>query len=110
MVAKWLPLWDFDAHDWHIQNAKKPDISGFFDGVPGGIRTHDLLIRSQTLYPAELLVPDAHISYSRVWRMSSGERGTRTRFAYVRFLPDWTNKPATCPFVFSKRVRYDILE
>ncbi len=25
-----------------------------FLGVPGGIRTHDLLIRSQTLYPAEL--------------------------------------------------------
>ena len=23
-------------------------------GEPGGIRTHDLLIRSQTLYPAEL--------------------------------------------------------
>ena len=25
-----------------------------FLGEPGGIRTHDLLIRSQTLYPAEL--------------------------------------------------------
>lgn len=25
-----------------------------FIGEPGGIRTHDLLIRSQTLYPAEL--------------------------------------------------------
>ena len=37
-----------------------------FVGEPGGIRTHDLLIRSQTLYPAELrahmlfgIVPEA---------------------------------------------------
>ena len=29
---------------------------------PGGIRTHDLLIRSQTLYPAELV---AHIHLSQ---------------------------------------------
>ena len=31
-----------------------PMIQGFSDGVPGGIRTRDLLVRSQTLYPAEL--------------------------------------------------------
>ena len=30
-------------------------------GAPWGIRTHDLLIRSQTLYPAELR---AHVSFS----------------------------------------------
>ena len=29
-------------------------LQGFSFGEPGGIRTHDLLIRSQTLYPAEL--------------------------------------------------------
>ncbi len=29
---------------------------GFFDGAPGAIRTPDLLIRSQMLYPAELRV------------------------------------------------------
>ena len=28
--------------------------AGTYYGEPGGIRTHDLLIRSQTLYPAEL--------------------------------------------------------
>ena len=33
----------------------------FAYGVPGGIRTLDLLIRSQTLYPAELR---AHINFS----------------------------------------------
>ena len=31
---------------------------GFSSGVPGGIRTRDLLVRSQTLYPAEL---QAHV-------------------------------------------------
>jgi hypothetical protein len=34
-------------------------LQGFF-GTPGGIRTPDLLIRSQALYPAELL---AHIIF-----------------------------------------------
>ena len=29
-------------------------LQGFSCGAPWGIRTHDLLIRSQTLYPAEL--------------------------------------------------------
>ena len=33
---------------------KNLDFSRFFTGAPRGIRTHDLLIRSQTLYPAEL--------------------------------------------------------
>ena len=33
---------------------KTVDFKGFY-GTPGGIRTPDLLIRSQTLYPAELL-------------------------------------------------------
>ena len=35
-------------------------ISAFFLGVPGRIRTPDLLIRSQTLYPAELR---AHVEF-----------------------------------------------
>ena len=29
----------------------------FYDGVPGGIRTPNLLIRSQKLYPVELQAP-----------------------------------------------------
>ena len=33
---------------------KHPPFGGCFHGTPGGIRTHDLLIRSQALYPAEL--------------------------------------------------------
>ncbi len=36
-----------------VNNEKSYRISVAF-GEPGGIRTHDLLIRSQTLYPAEL--------------------------------------------------------
>lgn len=37
------------------QNAKKEAVLQLLlFGEPGGIRTHDLLIRSQTLYPAEL--------------------------------------------------------
>ena len=30
-------------------------VPGKFCGAPGGTRTPDLLVRSQTLYPAELL-------------------------------------------------------
>ena len=39
-----------------IKTKKYPIPNGieYFFGVPGGIRTRDLLIRSQTLYPAEL--------------------------------------------------------
>ena len=42
-----------------------------FCGVPGGIRTPDLLVRSQSLYPAEL---QAHVLYdlniiSRIFRI-----------------------------------------
>ena len=33
------------------------DICGCSNGVPGGIRTHDLRIRNPTLYPAELPGP-----------------------------------------------------
>ena len=31
-------------------------MEGFFNGAPGGVRTHNLLIRSQMLYPIELRV------------------------------------------------------
>ena len=33
---------------------KMPRICGLYTGAPGGVRTRDLLIRSQTLYPTEL--------------------------------------------------------
>ncbi len=36
------------------KNPESFDFKGSGIGEPGGIRTHDLLIRSQTLYPAEL--------------------------------------------------------
>ncbi len=38
-----------------ICKEKTTHLCGFFNGDPGGIRTPGLLIRSQTLYPAELL-------------------------------------------------------
>ncbi len=42
------------------ENAKKEGAESTPSyGEPGGIRTHDLLIRSQTLYPAELRAPSA---------------------------------------------------
>ena len=47
---------------------------GLFRGVPEGIRTPDLLVRSQTLYPAELrahgLFQGAHILYRSSGRLS----------------------------------------
>lgn len=36
-----------------VDKEKSPLYKAFY-GVPAGIRTQDLLIRSQTLYPAEL--------------------------------------------------------
>ena len=60
-----------------IMNRKPPWKQRFSGGgsfgEPGGIRTHDLLIRSQTLYPAELrarvphsLVPYYYTSFPRI--------------------------------------------
>lgn len=49
-----------------MQTEKRPRITvfkvswGVFGGMPGRIRTPDLLIRSQTLYPAELR---AHVQW-----------------------------------------------
>ena len=46
------------VHPSHrIIPTKKPtNTVGSFVGTPGAIRTHDLLYRKQTLYPAELRV------------------------------------------------------
>lgn len=47
-----LTGWDKVAYD--SKNVKTPgtiEVLGVWDGVPGGIRTHDLLSRSQTRYP-----------------------------------------------------------
>ena len=40
-----------------VKNRQVLDIEGEINGVPGEIRTRDLLLRRQTLYPAELRVP-----------------------------------------------------
>ena len=37
-----------------IRTIKNSPRQGVFNGAPGGIRTHNLLIRSQMLYPIEL--------------------------------------------------------
>ena len=44
---------DLDAAT-KIKANYKIAIDSFYIGTPGGIRTPDLLVRSQTLYPAEL--------------------------------------------------------
>ena len=46
---------------WIAENSASIRVSVVFIGAPGGIRTPDLLIRSQALYPAELR---AHIDTS----------------------------------------------
>ena len=45
-----------DPHGADTANRKTPSKTRFLCGVPEGIRTPGLLIRSQTLYPAELQV------------------------------------------------------
>ena len=46
------------SNQFHLHRNYKEDKQKNFlsevNGVPGGIRTPDLLVRSQTLYPAEL--------------------------------------------------------
>ena len=39
-----------------LRNKKQPNLGWFFYGTPDRIRTYDLLLRKQTLYPAELRV------------------------------------------------------
>ena len=65
----WDFVWDFcflPSQNGYKGKKKSPQkrsvFKDFFDGAPRGIRTHDLLIRSQTLYPAEL---GAHLLFFR---------------------------------------------
>ena len=50
-----LPDQKAEAREWHvrrwIREATDDDVSGNSSGAPGGIRTPNLLIRSQMLYP-----------------------------------------------------------
>ena len=61
----------FRIPSWHKKRRTSYRCSSFF-GTPEGIRTPDLLVRSQTLYPAELLAhstavqPTAYIEYHRI--------------------------------------------
>ena len=54
----------FKGESKHKKNPLSRMDKGFSYGVPGGIRTPDLLIRSLALYPAELQVLTAEISYN----------------------------------------------
>ena len=55
-----------NINKWAKEKSLKPsDTNGFKDflfGTPEGIRTPDLLVRSQTLYPTELPAHAKHIS------------------------------------------------
>ena len=71
---------------------KKPPLAGGLLGAPEEIRTPGLLIRSQTLYPAELR---AHLGGAGV--VLGGESEIRTRgrlLAYERLANAWF-KPLT---------------
>ncbi len=48
----WRVAWRSIAKkEQKTQNPITVEITGFVDGAPRGIRTHNLLIRSQALYP-----------------------------------------------------------
>ena len=49
---------------------RSSNVPGNFDGAPGRIRTHDPLVRSQVLYPTELLAHN-QIRRSRILRALS---------------------------------------
>ena len=74
---------------WPSEREKSPEFRAFFgvvsfltskDGAPGGTRTPDLLVRSQTLYPAELL---AHGLFSNSLIIISAKRKNVKRFLQV---------------------------
>ena len=50
--------WDasYLASLFRVKNNKKCPEGNFYNGTPDRIRTYDLLLRKQTLYPAELRV------------------------------------------------------
>ena len=72
----------------HSKSPETSTVSGLFFGVPEGIRTPDLLVRSQTLYPAEL---QAHGLFSR--RLYSIPRGGGTVNAFAGKICDFTFAP-----------------
>ena len=47
-------LWQPDYEQIYIKRKRAHDMCALFVGVPEGIRTPDLLLRRQSLYPAEL--------------------------------------------------------
>ena len=62
------------------KNPRNRMVPGKFCGAPGGTRTPDLLVRSQTLYPAELL---AHGLFSNSLIIISAKRKNVKRFLQV---------------------------
>ena len=57
-TVHWTVAFPFSSPAWSIKNASLRKERGIF-GTPEGTRTPDLLIRSQSLYPTELL---AHVA------------------------------------------------
>ena len=54
MLEKVLEIGDFRQNKKALKSFKIKEYQGFSVGALQGIRTPDLLVRSQTLYPAEL--------------------------------------------------------
>ncbi len=74
------------------ENKKSPFIRTRIFGVPEGIRTPDLLVRSQTLYPAEL---QAHIwvrTFERLYTLSLRKKKVNSFFAILKKVFQKKNK------------------
>ena len=70
------------------------------NGAPGGTRTPDLLVRSQTLYPAELRARRVHCSLQTVYSTFFFDFKFRyiqcnrvVEFVVLRFVLDGNGKP-----------------
>ena len=76
------------------RDMKKPARCAGFVGAPGATRTHDLLLRRQTLYPTELRVPDLQACLEGGWAARlSGRRGGRLRARGGRCRPrSWPDR------------------
>lgn len=75
-----------------------------FGGAPGRARTCDLLIRSQTLYPTELRVPEGNGKL-----FVANGKGWLVRLFTLKFLPDELNQILNLrlsQFVFERGHRF----
>ena len=100
-MVSWISCLDIFFHiEQKIEKPVHPCGKTGLSGTPEGIRTPDLLVRSQTLYPTELA---AHL-IAIVYYHNAGQKSTViSKFFYFSPLPGGYSLPAALlPTVFCR--------